>query len=155
MIRNRRLLFLILALSPMATSAAVYSWKDPSGKIHYGDRPPAEEQKSARQLAAPPPVDESAQKANVERRLEDREKQQRTQETGKATPEDPAQARIRAENCQQSKARLAAIESGEMRFALDAKGEKVGLDGAARDAELAKARQAVSDWCSPPKPAEK
>ena len=37
----RALLLLALAAS-FAAHAQVYKWTDPSGKVHYGDRPPAE-----------------------------------------------------------------------------------------------------------------
>jgi hypothetical protein len=39
-----------------ATAAAgtVWTWTDPSGRVHYGDRPPAE--RSARQLPMDPPA---------------------------------------------------------------------------------------------------
>ncbi|MDO9242880.1 MAG: DUF4124 domain-containing protein, partial [Rhodocyclaceae bacterium] len=57
----------LLAVLPTVALAQVYSWKDASGKIHYGDRPPAERQVDSRKLAAPPAVDaEATRKANAE-----------------------------------------------------------------------------------------
>jgi len=149
------LFFLLLAGLPLATLAQVYSWKDANGKVHYGDRPPAMQQTDARKLAAPPPVDaEANRKALAERQMEDREKQQKSQEETKKAREDQAQNQQRAANCQQARSNLAALESGQVRFSIDAKGERVALDGAVRDAELARARKSVSEWCSPPKKAQ-
>lgn len=139
---------LLLLLSSAAT-AQVYSWKDASGKIHYGDRPPAE--REARRVPGAPAATadvETARKTAAERKFAEREKQA-TSESKQAT-EDPAQQRIREENCRRAKATLAALESGEIRFSLNEKGERIALDGAAREAELSRARASVADWCSPP-----
>ena len=147
---NRTLLTVWLTLLPFAAAAQVYSWKDSSGKIHYGDRPPAEREAQVRRLpAAPTSSDEEAtRKAMAERKFAEREKQ--AAQTPKPPPEDPAQAKIREENCQRAKNTLAGLESGQLRFTLNEKGERVALDGAVRDAELARARKAVDDWCTPP-----
>ena len=149
------LLTLISCTLPVTGLAGVYSWKDASGKTHYGDRPPAENQAESRKLAAPPAADESAQKNVAERQLADREKQQKAQEDTKKTQEEQSEAKKRQEGCQQAKSNLSAIESGQVRFTIDAQGERVALDGAVRNAELARARKSVNEWCSPPKPAAK
>jgi hypothetical protein len=143
---------LILSLTPLIGLTQVYSWKDASGKVHYGDRPPAERQLESRKLAAPPPVDsEAAHKETLDRQMTEREKQQKTQEAAKKTGETQAEVKQREEGCTQAKSNLAAIESGQIRFSIDAKGERVALDGAVRDAELARARQNVDSWCKPRK----
>lgn len=152
----RALPFLLLGVASNTSLAGVYSWKDADGKVHYGDRPPAEKQSDSRKLAAPPPVDSAAtQKDLANRQMADKEKQQKSQDTAKKSQEDQADTARRQEGCQQARSNLAAVESGQVRFTIDAKGERVGLDGAVRDAEIAKARKAVTEWCTPPKPAAK
>ncbi len=153
----RRIALIALYFFPAFALSQVFSWKDENGKIHYGDRPPSSKQADSRKLAAPPPVDAEAYRgAVVERQMAEREKQKKSQEDAKKSREEQAQAKERAANCQQAKGNLAAIESGQIRFTVDAKGERVALDGTVRDAEIAKARKAVSNWCSPlPKPATK
>jgi hypothetical protein len=140
-------------LLPTAGQAQVYSWKDASGNIHYGDRPPAERNTQPRKLPnAPAATDdiEAARKASAERQFGEREKQGKAEESAKKAPEDAAQAKQRAENCQRAKASLAALESGQARFTLDDKGERVALDGTVREAELARARKTADSWCKPP-----
>lgn len=149
--RTSSAILLILGLIPLAAQSQVYSWKDASGKTHYGDRPPAAKQGEARRLSGPPPVDaEAERKAFLERQMAEREKQQKSQEEAKKSAEEQAQAKEREVNCRQAKGNLAAIESGQIRFTVNASGERVALEGAARDAELARARQAVEGWCKPP-----
>ena len=146
---------LLLTITLVATSAigGVYSWKDASGKTHYGDQPPADLRKDSRKLADAPPADELAQKPAQDKSKSEKEKSAEGEK--KPQQEDPAQARLRRENCIQAKANLTAIETEQVRFKIDAKGERIAMEGAVRDAELTKARRSVSEWCSPPKPAAK
>lgn len=138
---------------PLVSHGETYSWKDASGKIHYGDRPPAERQSGARKLPPAPVSDDvgAARKAAAERQFNEREKQAKAEE-GTKKPEDPAQAKQREANCRQARSNLTALESGQIRFSTNEKGERVALDGAVRETELAKARKSVDDWCKPPAP---
>lgn len=144
---------LIFLALPLASQAQMYSWKDASGKIHYGDRPPVEKQSQARKVQGAPSETgdvEAARKTSVERQFGEREKQAKTEEGAKKPAEDPAQAKIREDNCKRAKASLASLESGEARFSINDKGERVALDGSVREAELRRARKAADDWCKPP-----
>ncbi|MDP1605620.1 MAG: DUF4124 domain-containing protein [Rhodocyclaceae bacterium] len=145
------LTLVLLAVLPTIGLAQVYSWKDANGKIHYGDRPPVERQTESRKLAAPPAVDvEATRKANAEKQLAEREKQEKSKESAAKSAEEQTAAKQREENCRQAKSTLAALESGQIRFVMDAKGERIALDGAVREAELGKARNSVGSWCKPP-----
>ena len=142
------LTLLLIAALPTGGYAQVYSWKDADGKIHYGDRPPAERKADTRKLAAPPAVDvEAVRQANAEKQLIEREKQEKNKESAAKAAEEQTAARQREENCRQARGNLAALESGQIRFTIDSKGERVGLDGAVREAELDKARKSVESWC--------
>jgi hypothetical protein len=88
-------------------------------------------------------------KANAEKQLTEREKQEKSKESATKSAEEQTVARQREENCRQAKSTLAALESGQIRFVMDAKGERVALDGAVREAELGKARNSVDSWCKP------
>jgi len=144
---------LIFLAVPLASQAQMYSWKDASGKVHYGDRPPAEKQSQARKLPGAPSETSdvaTARKSAAERQFDEREKQAKAEEGTKKPAEDPAQAKVRVENCQRARSNLAALESGQIRFSMNEKGERVALDGGVREAELARARKSVDDWCKPP-----
>lgn len=45
---QRKLLFLtlLLSLSPASQAAKIYKWVDENGKVHYSDKPPANQQKA-------------------------------------------------------------------------------------------------------------
>jgi hypothetical protein len=136
-----------------ASQAQTYSWKDANGKIHYGDRPPAEKQTQARKLQGAPSETSdvsTARKSAAERQFDEREKRAKAEEGAKNPPETTEQVRQREENCRRAKANLASLESGQARFSVNDKGERIALDGAVRETELARARKSVEDWCKPP-----
>lgn len=144
---------LIIFAFPLKSPAQVYSWKDASGKVHYGDRPPAEKQAQTRKVQGAPSETsdvEAARKAGAERKFDQREKQAKANEGAKSPAETPEQAKIREDNCKGAKANLASLESGQARFSINDKGERVALDGSVREAELARTRKSVDDWCKPP-----
>ncbi len=154
--RHATLLALILcATLPASGQAQVYSWKDADGKVHYGDRPPVERQAASRKLAPPPPVDaEAERKAFNERQMNAHEQRQQKQEAVEKSESEQKRAAQYADNCRQAKGNLAALEAGQVDFIIGADGKRKALVGPARDAEVAKARKLVSEWCAPPKVAE-
>lgn len=139
---------LACALLSLAASAQMYSWKDASGKTQYSDQPPPD--KSARKIAAPAAPSSDAgdkRKDAADQEMEARKKQKDAKENAAKAEKDKAGAEERAINCEKAKGNLQAIESGQVRFTLDAKGERVALDGAVRDAEIANARKVADSWC--------
>jgi len=167
---------LVVPLLPVAAQAQVYSWRDASGKIHYGDRPPATQQGDARKLAPPPPRGspprwpawqgdarklappppvnaEAERKAFLEKEMEEREKRQKSAAAAAKEEQNRAEEAKRKENCQRARANLTAIESGQIHFVIGTDGERKALDGPLRDAEIAKARQLAEEWCAPVRPA--
>ncbi len=142
------------SLVPGGTSAQVYSWKDASGKVHYGDRPPTTQPGEARKLPPPPPINaEAERKAFLERQMAERVRHQKAQEQAAEQGKKRIEEAGRQENCQRAKAGLSAMESGQTRFVVGPDGERKALEGELLAAELVRARQLVTEWCAPPKPA--
>jgi hypothetical protein len=126
----------------------MYSWKDASGKIHYSDEPPPD--KTAPRKVAPPATgagDPAARRNLVEQDAEARKKQKEAQEASGKAEKDKAAAEERRTECERARGNLQAMESGQIRFTVGSNGERIALDGAARDAELAKARKVADSWC--------
>ncbi|MDK9725279.1 MAG: DUF4124 domain-containing protein [Sterolibacteriaceae bacterium MAG5] len=141
-------LFLMVFHSLLA-SAQMYSWKDAKGKIHYSDEPPPD-QLPVRKVAPPPPpaADPAAlQRTLAERENESRKRQKSAQEAAAKADKERADGEERRANCEKAQGNLKSIESGQVRFTIDSKGERVALDGAVREAELANAKRSVDTWC--------
>lgn len=146
--RLRLLAPLALALCSMAAAAQLYSWKDASGKIHYSDEPPPE--KAPTRKVSPPAAgagDPAARQGLAEQEAAARKKQKETQDAAAKAEKEKAAAEERRSQCERARNNLQGLESGQVRFTVGANGERVGLEGGVREAELAKARQAVDAWC--------
>ena len=141
-------LLTLFAYLPTAGLAEMYSWKDATGKIHYSDEPPPD--KTPARKVAPPATgagDPAARRALTEQEAAARKKQKETQEAADKSQKEKANAEERRTECERARSNLQAIESGQVRFTIDSKGERVALDGEVREAELAKARKAADSWC--------
>lgn len=145
----RVLVLLVFALYGAAASAQLYSWKDADGKVQYSDQPPPG-QTPARKVAAPATLatdPAGTRKMLAEKELESRKKRKTAQEADANAEKEKADAEERRANCEKAKGNLQAMESGLTRFTANARGERVALEGAVRDAELGSARKAVEAWC--------
>lgn len=89
--RVRLFVLLTLGLVPLAALAQLYSWKDASGKTHYGDQPPAGKKEAARALRVSPPPEDAAnqRKAFLERQMAERERQQKANEEASKQADSP------------------------------------------------------------------
>lgn len=144
-----RPLLLACLLLPLTAAAQMYSWKDANGKIQYSDEPPPGKVQ-ARKVAPPsaPSADAAERrKEAADKDVEARKKQKEAKESAAKADKEKSAAEDKRVNCEKARGQLQAIESGQVRFTTDAKGERVALDGAVRDAEIASARRAVDSWC--------
>ena len=147
-------LFIALAiLLATATDAAqVYKWVDKDGKVQYTDTPPpASATKSeAKKIDTAPAV---AAKANAPAKsLPDRAKdfdKRKADDAEKAKKSEAEQqtAAANAANCRDATAAVKDLETGRpISRRTDAGGREI-LDDEGRQAEMAKARKAVADFC--------
>ena len=136
-------------------SAQLYKWKDANGHTRYGDTPPpgvdAAKLRGPSAVAAPAPSSGAAD-GQVGKGLTPEQAFRKRQQERAAAEEKAGQQRAQAEakktNCQTAQTQLRILESGQRVSTVDAAGERVYLDDAQRAAEMARARKAVSDWCS-------
>jgi len=154
---GHRALLLIASCALLLASPAgaqVYSWRDASGKIHYSDTPPPGGSQARRVTGAPlhdGSGSDAARKAQLEKELDQRKEKLDAQEGGAKSEKDKekesAEAEERRRQCQKAQGQLEALESGVIRFTVDDKGDRVALDGAAREKALSDARKTVESWC--------
>ena len=154
----RKLLVVALAVSLASPALGQqYKWIDKGGHVQYGDVPPPGVK--ATRLRGPAGPAPAAPKADAkaapkgplspaEQEAEFRKRQAEAQKENEKEAQDAAKAREKQENCQTARAQLAALESGARISRTDAKGERYYLDDSQREAEAARARKQVGDWCS-------
>lgn len=163
MMRPALLLFALLAALPAA--AEIYSWKDKDGKMHYSDIPPPSGPVKTMEGTVRPPkpatppaaaTDADAQtpaeaskrpKTLAERELEFRQRRAADAEAQANAEKESAAAAERQRGCEQARAQLAALTSGQRIARFNAAGEREMLDDAARAEETERARKQVEQWC--------
>jgi hypothetical protein len=139
-------LSLIVGLSlAFPAFAAVYTWTDAQGKVHYSDKPVA----GAHSLdVASKPTDaalvEAERKKLEEQQAADAEAEQTAEEAQQVSAADTAR---REENCLKARARLSAIIGAQRPYRSLPDGERHYLSDAEIDTEIAEAEDGVSEWC--------
>ncbi|HET7364630.1 MAG TPA: DUF4124 domain-containing protein [Burkholderiales bacterium] len=146
-------IFLALALSGAAT-AQTYKWTDQNGRVQYGDVPPGDATNVTRLkggTAGSPPAAAPDAKKDAKPLTPEQAFQKRQQERDQAD-QKAAQERNQAEqkrvNCEQARASVRQMESGQRVATVNAAGERVFLEDDQRAAQLARAQKAVADWCN-------
>ena len=146
---------------------AQYKWKDSRGQTHVSDLPPPPGIPDKDVLQRPPPrrspspaapaaaasapaataVATAASRPLVDPELQARQRRAEQDAQAKARADEARLAEQRAGNCQRARAQLAMLESGQRMVRIDARGERVVVDDATRQAEAQQARQVISSEC--------
>ncbi|MES2715077.1 MAG: DUF4124 domain-containing protein [Pseudomonadota bacterium] len=163
----RPLLWIALAACLLAGPAqAQYTWKDSKGQLHASDQPPPRDipdkniikrpgpprPAAAVAAAASAPAAASAARpaavsAPVDPELQQRRARAEQEAKAKVQADEQRLAGQRAENCQRARAHLATLDSGTRLVRIDARGERVVVDDAARAQEAAQARGVIASEC--------
>ncbi len=156
------LLAAVLALSLWAAPAgAQWMWKDEAGHTLASDQPPPAgtpesrilKQPKARTVAiAPTPAapiapKENAPKSLAERELDARQRQKEVADATRKADDDASKSKALQDNCAAVKGNLAALQAGGRAARFNERGEKVYLDDADRQSEIAKSQGQVAQYC--------
>lgn len=147
-------LFIALAilLATATVAAQVYKWVDKDGKVQYTDTPPpasATKSEAKKIETAPATVTKSsAPTKTLQDRTKDFDKRKADDaEKAKKIDADQQNAAANAANCREANIAVKSLETGRPIARTTESGAREILDDEARQAELAKARKAVADFC--------
>ena len=141
-------LTLFLAIVAVAAHAEVYRWVDAQGKVQYSDQPPPDV--NAKKMTTKPaaPVQPTATTKSYQEQEQDfRKRRVEQEEQAKKLAESDRQAKVKQDNCIQSRGRLASLQAGGRFAKINEKGEREYLDDRGTSDAIAEAQKAVSDWC--------
>lgn len=147
-------LFIALAilLATATVAAQVYKWVDKDGKVQYSDTPPpaSATKAEAKRIDAAPAVTSTS--AAPVKSLQDRTKdydKRKADDAEKAKKIDVAKqnTEINASNCSNARSVLRELETGRPVTRTTESGTREFMDDDARQAEMAKARKSVADFC--------
>lgn len=149
-----------------AAAAQIYTWTDKDGRTHYADTPPKTgEVKVIGPARRATPLPEAAQEDSAsgaaetaagaspqqspptlaEREQEFRKRREAAAEAEAKAEEERKREEERQRVCEQARARLAALESGQRVTRFNSRGEREFLDDAGRAEELARVQQVIAD----------
>jgi len=148
-------MILALAFSAAAT-AQTYKWTDSSGRTQYGDTPPGDASNVTRLRGATGSAAAAAPSAAPSGASKDKpltpeqafqKRQQERAEADQKVAQERAQAEQNRVNCEQARASVRQLESGQRVSTINAAGERVFLDDDQRASQLARAQKAAAEWC--------
>jgi hypothetical protein len=143
-------LMTVLLVQAGTCFAEIYTWRDADGRLNYSDSPPPNvDAKKIRDAGASGGDDAAiaARKIAAEKEAAFRKRQTDANDAAAKVSAEKQQSEQRQATCADARAQLQGIESGQIRFKTGANGERIGLDGAVREEELARARKAVESFC--------
>ncbi len=157
---KRAIVFAAACAFAAAAVAQQYKWVDKNGRVQYGDVPPPGVK--ATPLRPPPsapagaPAPKAADKSAAakkgpqtprEMEADFRKRQQEAAKDQEKQAQEQQAAADKRENCARAQENLRTLESGQRIARTDAAGERYFLEEAQIAQEIAKARQAVQQWC--------
>ena len=153
--------FISTGLAVLPATAQTYKWTDANGKVHYSDQPPpanVKEQATVklRKPAAPTSptpaasdkdAPEAKAKTYIEQEAEFRKRQVETAEREAAEKKKAADAAEKKQNCEQARAQLKLLQSGERITRSNASGEREYLNDPQMAQEIERGKKSVEGWC--------
>jgi hypothetical protein len=159
----RILLSILLVACAAGAQAQIKCWTDANGKRVCGDAPPAgskvitlKNPSSAPAAPAPAAASKDAKGAKdakkgpmtpAEAEQDYRKRQADAQKAAAKADAEAKELAAKKENCGNARDMVASLESGRVQRT-NAQGERYFLDEAQIQQEMAKARQAVQQWCN-------
>jgi len=144
-----RIALLSMVFVAFAASAQVYKWVDEKGVSHYSETPPPDGNAAKIELKSstgnPPPVPQTDWK---QKDLDAREKRiEKEQQAKQREAQEKIDASARRNNCRATRRRLDDLETPGAVFERNDKGEKVYLDDAQREREIAVLQANAKKYC--------
>lgn len=147
----------------------IYSWTDEQGRRQVSDRPPDGTVKDLKVkggraigpaapstgTSTPTPAKGDERKGQTlnEKALDFNKRQLEREESRVKQEKTEAEAKERAQRCDQAQAYVRNLQAGGRATRLDPKtGERLFLDEKERERELTDARRSADSWCKPPSP---
>ena len=153
-----RIIFLLVLLVLSTTAQAqMYKWVDSSGKVHYTDQaPPANVKQKKLDITthsapAATPSDKkktpATAKSLADKEMDFNKRRKQADDAIAKQTKEVEEAKVAKENCERARSIQRSLEENLRITQTDEKGERVFLDGEARQKEMDRAKKGVADWC--------
>lgn len=147
--RVKRAFIVALGFAAVLAHAQVFKWVDEKGRTHYGERPP--EGVKSSEVAKPTPPSEPGRVKEPDWKNKAREvTKERRERENKESQDADREARTVAERqqrCRDARIALDRLSNVQRLYKYDAKGERVYMTDADRDAERVVANREAGESC--------
>lgn len=140
----KRCLPVCLLLFSFSAYGALTKWVDADGKVHYSDEPPPADAKT-KKVTIPSSGGEVASPTYVEREAELRKANKDKEEATKKAAKQQGETLAKQRWCASLNANLTTLEKSPRIASYNEKGEKVYMDDAARQQEIAETRKQLAE----------
>lgn len=138
-----RSLLIVLTLLPTLSCAEIYRWTDAEGRVHFGERPPAQ----AERIEVRPQVVERDQSTREREARSERFFEARREEAAQQQQRDAEQSAVHEQQCAALRARMAGLSGAGTYFSADESGERRYYSDAEVEAARREVRTQVEQHC--------
>ncbi len=144
--RHSTVFSILLLLVTGPANAAMFKWTDENGNVQYGQHPPADS--GAEYIKAAPQPAATPAASSLQQQVEALDKRQAEEAKEQAESEQKEQnAENRKINCTNAKSNLEQLNMGGHRLTRMPDGSYARLDEKQKQAEIAKNKKAIEDFC--------
>ena len=142
---------LIAFQSSSVFAEGIYKWTDDNGQIHYGSKPPENEQSATvvnmrKKSVNTIPVTSDERKRKQQNLLRALIEERQIKEEAKA--ENDKKEAQQKRQCIMARDRLKSYERSSRIYNLNEKGERVFMSDKDRDRSVAEFKRKVNEWCN-------
>lgn len=141
------LLLVPLVSSGTAMAQSMYKSVDENGKVTYSDQPPVGKVKRSEVITIPGAANPGAARQMIDQDAQFRKRQDDAAKAQAAAAKKEEIDRQKADNCSRARAELRALRDNAPLVKLNEKGERIVLDGSAREAESKRVETFVEENC--------
>ena len=144
----RLLLLVPLLASGAAAAQSMYKWVDQNGKVTYSDQPPVGKVRSNEVISIPGSTNPGAARQLIDQDAQFRKRQDDAAKAQAAAAKKEELDKQKINTCARARTELRSLRDNTPLVVLNEKGERVLLDGAARDAESKRMETFVEENCA-------
>ena len=144
----RLLLLVPLLASGAAAAQSMYKWVDQNGKVTYSDQPPVGKVRSNEVISIPGATNPGAARQLIDQDAQFKKRQDDAAKAQAAAAKKEEFDKQKVDTCTRARTELRALRDNTPLVKLNEKGERVLLDGAARDAESKRMETFVEENCA-------
>lgn len=146
----RLALAIALLVPALCCAQTMYKWVDEKGVTHFSESPPPDEKSGNKATKVTPKVTPPSGSGAYDPdawKSRDAEARKRQIERGKAEVSDAKDRERRQEACNRARSRLASLQNTQVFYKDNPDGTRSFMDDKAREAEKARAQDAIREYC--------